>query len=70
LKFPGTHQLLGYTDSVLALDESIGTKMENTEIFLIACERTGLEVTTEEPKHMFVSREESVGHNYNIKCRR
>jgi len=67
LKFIGTHQLLGYADDVLALGESIRTKMKNTEVLLVACKKTGLEVTTEKTKRMFVSREESVGHNYNIK---
>lgn len=41
--------------------------MKNTEVLLVACKKTGLEVTTEKTKRMFVSREESVGHNYNIK---
>jgi hypothetical protein len=45
-------------DDVLALGESKRTKMENTELLLVACKKTGLEVTTEEPKRMFVSRED------------
>jgi hypothetical protein len=70
LKFIGTHQLLGYAVDILALGDSIRTKMENAEILLVARKRTGLEVTTKKPKRLLVSGEESAGHNYNIKCRR
>jgi hypothetical protein len=36
----------------------------------MACEKTVLDVTTEKRKLMFVSREESAGHNCTIKYRR
>jgi hypothetical protein len=67
LKFICTHQLLGYAEDALALGESIRTKMKNTKTLLVACKEAGLEVTTEKPKFMFVSREQSAGYNYNKK---
>jgi hypothetical protein len=63
----GTHQLLAYADDVNRLGEGIDTINRNMEILIDASKDAGLEVNVEKTKYIFVSRDQNVDQNRDIK---
>jgi hypothetical protein len=66
LKLNGTHQLLACADDINILGENTDTIQKNTEALLDAGKDVGLEVNSEKPKHMLMSRKKA-GQNHGIK---
>jgi hypothetical protein len=58
---------LVYADDVNLLDESINTRMENTEALLETSRDTGLEINAEKTKYMIMSLHTNSGQNRNIR---
>jgi len=55
LEFNGTHQLLVYADDVNILGGSVHTIKKNSEVLVVACQETGLEVNADKTKYMVMS---------------
>ena len=58
----GTHQFHA-DDSILG--ESVRTEKKNTG-FIMFCKKTGLEISAERTKCVFVSHEQKEGRNHNM----
>jgi hypothetical protein len=67
LKLNGTHQLLAYADDVNLLGDNTDTIKKNTETLIDASKEVGLEINVEKTKHMFISGQQNVGQNLDIK---
>jgi hypothetical protein len=67
LKLNGTPQLLVYANDVNLLGDNIDTIKKNTEFFIDAKKKVGLEVNTEQSKYMLLSRHQNAGQNHDIK---
>jgi hypothetical protein len=59
LKLNGTHQLLVYADDVAILGGSVHTVKENAEALILASMESGLEVSADKTKYMFMSRDKN-----------
>jgi hypothetical protein len=55
LKFNGIHQLLIYADDVNILGGSVSTIIKKSEVLVVACQETGLEVNADKTKYMVMS---------------
>jgi predicted RNase H-like nuclease (RuvC/YqgF family) len=67
LKLNGTHQLLAYADDVSILGGSIRTLKENAETLVAATMETGLEVSANKTKYMFMSRDQNAGRIQRVR---
>ena len=65
LKLIGTHQLPFYND-LNALDASMHTIKENTEVPVFINSDIGLELNDKKTKYMVMSQDQHVVQNYNI----
>ena len=66
LDMNGKYQLLVYADDVNMLGENLQTIRENTEIFIKASKKIGIEVNSEKTKYMITSRQRNIIQNQNI----
>jgi hypothetical protein len=67
LKLNGTHQLLAYADDVNILGGGTHTLKENTEALVATTREIVLEVSADETKYMFMSRDQNAGRNQSVK---
>jgi hypothetical protein len=67
LKSNRTHQLLAYAHDVNLLGDNKDTIKKNTETFIDASKRTGLEINVEKSKYMLLSHQKNVGQNRDMK---
>ena len=67
MKLNGTHQLLAYADYVNILGGSVHTVQENAEALVVATKEIGLEVNTDKPKYMIMSRDQNAGRRHSMK---
>jgi hypothetical protein len=67
LKLIGTNQLLVYADDVNLLGDNIDTIKRNTQTLIDTSKEVGLEVNTEITKYMFLSCQQNVRKNHDIK---
>jgi nitrous oxide reductase len=65
LKLYGTHQLLVSADDVAILGDNIDIIQKNTETFVDASKKVGLEVKAEKTKYMLLSRHQNAGQNHD-----
>jgi len=56
-----------YADDVNMLEGSVHTIKENAEALIVASKETGLEVNTDKPKYMLMSRDQNAGRSHNTK---
>jgi hypothetical protein len=66
LKFSETHSL-AYTDDVNTVGENVDIRKENTESILVASKEVGLEVNSEKPKYMLMSRSQKLAQKHSIR---
>jgi len=66
LKLNGTHQLLVCADNVNILGGSIHTLKEKAEALVAAARETGLEVSADITKYMFMSRDQNAGRIHSV----
>jgi len=67
LKLNGKHQLLAYADDVIILGGSIITSKEYAEALVAANGKTGLEVSADKIKYMFMSRDQNEGRIRSVR---
>ena len=67
MKINGTHQPLVYADDVNILGGSVHTVKEITEVLVVTCKRTGLEINADKTKYMVTSRDQNAGGSQRIK---
>jgi len=71
LKLNGTYQLLVYADDVSTrtciLDGSIHTIKKNTEAFVVASQKIGLDINADKTKYMVMSQDQNAGQSHNMK---
>jgi hypothetical protein len=67
LKLDGTNQLLDYANDVNVLGDNIDTIKKNTETLIDSSKEVGLEINVEKAKYMLLSRQQTVGQNWDIK---
>jgi hypothetical protein len=63
----GHNQPLAYADDMNLLGDDIDTINRNTETFIDASKKVGLEVNVEKTKYMLVSRDQNADQNRDIK---
>ena len=56
-----------YADDVNMLGGSVHTIKENAEVLIVASKEIGIEVNTDKPKYMLVSRDQNAGRSHNTK---
>ena len=61
LKLNGTHQLLVYAFDVIILGGSVYTIKKITEALVVANKEIGLEVNSDNTKHMVISQDQNAG---------
>jgi len=67
LKLNGAHQLLAYADDVNILGGVTHNLKENAEALVAVTRETGLEVSADKTKYMFMSRDQNAGQNYSVR---
>jgi hypothetical protein len=67
LKLNGTYQFLAYADSVNQLGYNTDTVKKYTETLIDASKEVGLEIIVERAKFMLLSRQQSIGKNWDIR---
>ena len=67
MKLNGTHLLLAYADDVNILGGRVHTVKENAEALVVAAKEIGLEVNTDKPKYMVMSRDLNAGRSHSMK---
>jgi hypothetical protein len=66
-KLNGTHQLLAFIDDVNLLGDNIVTIKKNTETFIDASKKVGLEINIEKNKYILLSHHQNAGQYCDIK---
>ena len=60
------HQFLVYSDDVNILGGSVRVAQKNTEAFLAACKKTGLEMNAKGTEYMIIFLDRHAGKSHNI----